>query len=186
MEIKEVRVSTREVPKTAADVLPFLAGNWKMERQTGDPKVPSDKGVFTHGFTAGGRFLRGHCSINEPRPDGDSIEMLDFWSFEPGQNSLRRWVARSDGFTAFVSGRFHSASRTLTTTLRVGADDRVQQYEFMDPDTFNFQVFQKDAGGMITGGFSHKCTRVKEPVAVPRRPLDPKRPEQMKVLDRLV
>jgi formylglycine-generating enzyme required for sulfatase activity len=186
IEIKELPASSPEVPKTAAEVLPFLAGNWKVERQTVDPKVPSDKGTVTHGFVAGGRFLRGHCSINEPRPDGATIEGLDFWCFEPGQNSLRRWVARSDGFTAFISGRFHPASRTLITTLRVGADDRVQQYEFVDPDTFNFQVFQKDASGMITGGFSHKCIRVKEPVAVPRLPLDPMRPEEMKVLDRLV
>jgi hypothetical protein len=37
IEIKELSPSPTAVPQTAAEVLPYLAGNWKLERQHADP-----------------------------------------------------------------------------------------------------------------------------------------------------
>src|SRR5205085_1756839 len=51
-----------EVPRRAADVLPFLAGNWKVEKLEVEPKPPADQvrsaGSMTCDYVADGKFLR--------------------------------------------------------------------------------------------------------------------------------
>src|SRR5262249_1834763 len=90
------------VPTKAADVLSYLAGNWKLESLNRDAKSPPDKdpvvGTFAYSFVAGGKFLRGRSSAM-PDKDGrpDKFALLDLWSFEPGKNTIRRWLAHSTG-----------------------------------------------------------------------------------------
>jgi hypothetical protein len=192
IEIRELPANSPEVPKSAADVLPYLAGNWKLEPLNRDPKSPPDKdpivGTFAYSFVAGGKFLRGRSSV-VPTSDArtDTIGLLDLWSFEADQNTMRRWVARSDGWTSgAVTGQFAPASRTLTTHAQVGNTDSMHQYEFIDSNTFNHHIFRTDASGKKISEAHHKWTRVGGPVALPNVPLDPDRSDESKVLDKLV
>jgi serine/threonine protein kinase/formylglycine-generating enzyme required for sulfatase activity len=178
-------------PQTVAEVLPYLAGNWKIERQSLDPKSPPDKdpfvGTFSYSFVAGGKFLRGRSSVL-PLTSGHTRGLLDVWSFEPGNNIVRRWVAQAEGWTngGSVSGQFNTASRTLTTSLRIGEIDSIHQYEFIDSNTFYHHFSRKDGNGAITSEVHHKWTRVAGPVALPNLPPEPNRPAETKILDRLV
>jgi serine/threonine protein kinase len=182
-----------EAPKQAADVLPYLAGNWKIESLNRDAKSPPDKdtfvGTFSYDFVAGGKYLRGRSSAM-PAKDGrpGTFGLLDLWSFEPGKNTIRRWLAHSTGGTSgSTSGQFIPASRTLTTSDLSGDNDIFNhQYEFINSDAFNHHYFVRDASGTIISEAHHKWTRVAGPVALPKLPLDPERPAEMKVLDQLV
>jgi hypothetical protein len=192
IEIRQLSANSPNVPRTAADVLPYLAGIWKLEQLNLDPKSPPDKdpivGTFAYSFVAGGKFLRGRSSV-VPTSDArtGTIGLLDLWSFESDENMLRRWVARSDGWTSkAVSGQFAPASRTLTTHTQVGNNDSIHTYEFIDSSTFNHNIFRTDASGKIISEVHNKWTRVGGPVALPNVPLDPNRPDESKVLDRLV
>src|SRR5262249_41088087 len=192
IEIKELPASPPGVPKQAADVLPYLAGNWKLESLNRDPKSPPATdpfvGTFPYSFVAGGKCLRGRSSV-VPTSDArtGTIGLLDLWSFESDKNMMRRWVARSDGWTSgSVTGQFAPASRTLTTSVRIGDIDSVHQYEFIGSNSFNHHIFRKDASGTITSEVHSKWTRVGGPVVLPNVPLDPNRPAETKVLDGLV
>lgn len=180
----------RAVPKTAADVLPFLVGNWKVTTAPADAKLPPDTArspsFTTFDFVAGGKFLRGRSSF-APRTGGQAADLLDLWSFESGKNTMRRWVAQSEGWTnGTVSGQFNPASHTLSMSARIADKDWVHQYEFVDSNTFNHHFFIKDASGKISSEVHHKWTRDGGPGALANLPLDPNRPAEMKVLDRLV
>jgi uncharacterized protein (TIGR03067 family) len=192
LEIKELPPSSPEVPRTAAEVLPYLAGNWKLESLNRDPKSPPDKdsfvGTFAYSFVAGGKFLRGRSSVVPSSDARTSMNgLLDLWSFESDKNTVHRWVARSDGWTSpSGSGQFTPASRTLTTSVRIGDNYSVHKYEFIDANTFNHHIFRNDASGTIISEVHSKWTRVGGPVALPNVPLDPNRPAEMMVLDSLV
>jgi hypothetical protein len=175
-----------EVPRTAADVLPFLAGNWKMERQTGDPEAPSEKAEFvghlTYDFVAGGKFLRGRGDMGEGRAD-----LLFLFDFDPGTKGLHWRQAWSSGLTAeYISGQFLADTRTLMFSHRIGALDSVSQFYFVDANTFIHRYFFKDQSGTITRESKATFARIPGPAALRTLPTDPARPDKMKVLDRLV
>ncbi|HKB00696.1 MAG TPA: protein kinase [Gemmataceae bacterium] len=175
------------VPTKAADVLPYLAGTWKVETQNRDPKSPpgegSDVGSLTFDFVAGGKFLRGRNSAAVGR-----TSFIDLWSFESGNNALRRWVAWSNGWITPgpITGLFNPDNRTLTMHIRIGSADSVHEYAFIDFNTCNHRFFTRDASGAPTGEVRQKWTRVARPVSQSNPPLDSERPNQMMVLDRLV
>lgn len=188
IEIKELPATSPAapspaVPTKAADVLPFLAGTWKVETQNRDPQAPPDKGSnvghFTFDFVAGGKFLHGRTSRGQ---------FVDLWSFVPGNNALGRWIARSNGWTSPgpVTGLFNPDNRTLTMGIRIGGIDSVHEYAFIDSNTCHHRFFSRDASGTPTGEVRQKWTRVPGPVTMPALPPDPKWPDQMAVLDRLV
>src|SRR5262249_24464598 len=85
-----------QVPRRAADVLPFMAGRWKVEMQTVGPKRPADATPFVGNmvcdFVANGKVLRSRVVWRT-----EFGEPLFLESFDADKNALYRWVALSSG-----------------------------------------------------------------------------------------
>jgi serine/threonine protein kinase len=186
IEIKELPGSSPEVPKQAADVLPFLAGNWKVERQQidaeGKPQAVINLGQLTYDYVADGKILRGRGSVGI-----DQSQPLFLYSFDPAQNTLRQWQAWSAGiFRGPVTGIFNPENRTLLLRYKSAEGETDQQFTYVDADTIRCRFFNLDAKNKLVGEMHMILSRVKETVTIPASPIDPNRPEEAKVLDRFV
>jgi hypothetical protein len=187
IEIKELPATSPEVPRTAADVLPFLAGSWKVDREDLGPNLPQDKirsaGYLTYDYVASGKLLRARGNIEY----GNAHSFL-LHAYDPGQQRLRLWHATSTGHTdGPATGVFNSDSRTLTwTSIDEAGAAYNHQFTFAGPDKITTQLYRLDKKNNIVRILNQTLTRVKEPVAIPGLPTDPNRPDEMKVLDRLV
>jgi serine/threonine protein kinase len=173
-----------EVPKTAAGVLPFLAGSWKLEREDLDPKQPEGKvtfvGYLTYDYVAHGKVLRAGGSTG-----AGNEQRLFLHTYDLSNDTLRLWQAYSDGFTDGPTvGTFNPDTRSITWT-RVGSTHN-HQFSFVDPNTITTHMYRLDEKSNVIRLANLKFTRVKEPPTIPSLPTDPKRPDEMKVLDRLV
>jgi serine/threonine protein kinase len=192
VEVKELPATSPEVPRRAADVLPFLAGTWKVEMLVVEPKLPPDKaraaGYFICDYVAGDKFLRERGAfepgIVEP---GDDVPLMLFFH-DPAKDVLTHWAAWPDG-TAYgpVLGKFDPDSRSLLWLKTFpGGSQYTNQSNFVDANTITTRLYDQDATGKIVLELHLTFTRMKGPVAVPDQTLDPKRPEEMKVLDLIV
>jgi serine/threonine protein kinase len=133
--------STREVPQTAADVLPFLVGNWKATSPPTDAKLPPDLGrdaaYTTFDFVAGGKFLRQRGMRHA------------IFAYDAEKGILRQWAAAATAPSGPTwgpaTGLFNPTNRTMTWTVR--ADDGneiIHQSEAIDANSMNIRVFQRD------------------------------------------
>jgi protein kinase-like protein/3-keto-disaccharide hydrolase/uncharacterized protein DUF1579/putative zinc finger protein len=180
IEIKELPATATPVPKTAADVLPFLAGTWKVEWQEADLRAT---GHYVCEFAADGRVLRGRGW-----PEDEQFESLYLFSLDANTNSLRRWAAHSHGETVGPgTGTFNADSRTLLWMQRLPSGNHsTHEFTFVDANTMKGLLFHQDASNKIVREMRATFTRVNGPVALPRLAADPKRPAEMKVLDRFL
>jgi serine/threonine protein kinase len=176
-----------EPPRRAADVLPFLAGNWNVELETLIPKQPADAkptvGQTAFDFVAGGKLLRAR-NISSAGLD----EARFLYSFDSEKNILRQWQAWRDGKThgPFI-GLFNPDNRTLQwrQTIAKGVES-IHQLDFVDANTVKTRLVHQDANNTIVREMRMTYTRIPGPVAPTVPSVDPKRPVEMKVLDRLV
>jgi uncharacterized protein (TIGR03067 family) len=183
IEIKELPASSLEVPRRAADVLPFLAGTWKVELRRLDSKGKLDEvpavGQLTYEYIANSKFLRGRGSLG-----AGANEPLFLYSYDADKNMLQQWQAWSSGLALGpVIGMFNPENRTLLMRYNIGDVESDHQFTYVDTNTIKCRFFHVDAGNTIVGESHLTLTRIKEPVTLPDRPLDPKRPDEMKVLD---
>ncbi|HLW65945.1 MAG TPA: family 16 glycoside hydrolase, partial [Gemmataceae bacterium] len=195
IEIKELPPAP-DVPRRAADVVPFLAGNWKAERQNLDPKLPPDKasdiGFLTYDYVADGKLLRGRGSWGEGSERETFGEGMDrglfLYSFNPDTNELRHWQAWSNGrANGPTSGLFNPENHTLMWKHKIGNGiETIHQLNFVDANTITTRLFQQDESNRLGREVRMKFTRIPGPVTLPNQPAAPKRPAEMKVLDRLV
>lgn len=61
----------------------------------------------------------------------------------------------------------------------------MQQFEFVDSNTFKARYFRQDSTGQILHETRRTHTRIQRPASIPATRISPKRPEQMKIVDRL-
>jgi hypothetical protein len=176
-----------EVPRKAAEVLPFLVGTWQLDVEELDSKVAPGKGVtvghLTYDYVAGGKVLRARGSSDSGK---ESVVYLH--AYEPGQDRLRLWLAESAGFPSGpLTGVFNRDGHTLTWTYRDDASTTANHhFVFAGPDKITMHLYHVDDRNNVVRLRNQTLTRVKEPVAIPNLPIDAKRPDEMKVLDRLV
>jgi hypothetical protein len=184
---RRVVAAPREMPRKAVDVLPFLAGNWKIEKEAVLPKPPPGAapavGYGTFEYVADGKFLR-HCG----GPGNEFGEPLVLFSYDPGTDSLRRWFFFSGGQTwGPIPGEWNPNTRTLLWMSRIGNDTQANiAFHFVDANTFTTYHYWQDADNKVVHKAHMTFIRIKDPVTPPRLPPDPKRPAEMRVLDRLV
>src|SRR5262249_12070050 len=109
-------------------------------------------------------------------------------TYDPGQDVLRMWQARSTGYTSGpTTGAFNPDSRSLTWTYpSPSGKTSSHQFTFVDRDTVALPLYHVDATSNIVRAGNMKFTPARGPVTPPAPPTDPNRPDEMKVLDRLV
>jgi hypothetical protein len=188
-----------EVPRKAADVLPFMAGMWKVEKVEVEPKPPAGQeqavGHMICDYVAGGKFLRQRGAfasgtvepaLQAPLKAGSDMPLI-LYAYN-GKDELAYWGAWPNGMAhGPVLGRFDPGGRSLLWLKTFpGGIQSTFQFNFVDPNTIATRLYNQDPGGKILQETHLTFTRVKEPVTLPNKPTDPKRPDEMKVLDRLV
>ncbi len=175
--------SSLEVPRTAADVLPFLAGNWKTTSPPTVPNLPPDTGrdaqYTTFDFVAGGKFLRQRGMRHA------------IFAFDAEKGVLRQWAAASAAPSGLMwgpaVGLFNPTNHTVTWTVRSGGGNEVtHQGDHVDANTIDLRAFLRDAKDNVVQNLPVRLTRVHGPVTLPDWPAAPTRPPEMKILDRLV
>jgi serine/threonine protein kinase len=186
VEIKELSESSPAVPQRAVDVLPFFAGTWKTERvqiePKPDPKDARELGESTYEFVADGRFLRARGTTG-------SSELFLVYALEPATEKFRCWFALTGGTPRGqpATGVFDPAKRTLQWLERLPNGTLIfHEYTFVDPDTITTRLYQQDANNKLLSEVRMRFTRTRSPGAPPGPSTDPQRPEEMKVLDRLI
>jgi formylglycine-generating enzyme required for sulfatase activity len=200
VEVKELPASPPEVPRRAADVLPFMAGSWKVEKVEVEPKPPADLaravGYHVCDYVADGKFLRQRGAfetgtvepaVQGPLKAGSGMPLI-LYSYDPAKDELAHWGAWPNG-TAYgpVLGRFDPDSQSLLWLKRhPGGIQSTHQFNFVDSNKLTTRVYAQDPDGKILWEVHLTFTRLKGPVTPSHQPTDPTRPEEMKVLDRLV
>jgi serine/threonine protein kinase len=189
-----------EVPRTAADVLPFLAGTWKVEKAEVEPKPLADRaravGHMTCDYLSGGKFLRQRGvfesgtvepALQKPLEPGSDVPLV-LYSYDPVNDVLFHWAAWPNGMTyGPVPGRFVPDSRSLLwLTTFPGGVQSTHQFNFVNINTITTRIYNQDAEAKILQEVHLTFARVKEPVTLPDKPADPTRPEEMTVLYQLV
>jgi serine/threonine protein kinase/formylglycine-generating enzyme required for sulfatase activity len=182
IEVRELPKSSPDVPKTAAEVLPFLVGNWKATTPPAVAKLLADTArgptFTTFDFVAGGKFLRQRGMRHA------------IFAYDAEKGILRQWAAASaaPGGPTWgpATGLFNPTDRSMAWTVRYGETDVIHQSQVLDANTMNIQVYQRDAKSNFVQDLAVRLTRVNGPVTLPDWPTDPNRPAEMKVLDRLV
>jgi hypothetical protein len=121
-----------EVPRRAADVLPFLIGSWNVERQSLEQRpaldkdveqelqrrIPSgsDRGILTYDLVAAGKVLRGRGWFGNRSP-----AVLFLETYNPKTKELRLWQFWSDGDAiASIAGLFNPDNHTLMWNHSIG------------------------------------------------------------------
>jgi uncharacterized protein (TIGR03067 family) len=183
---EELPASSPAVPKTAAEVLPFLVGGWKLEREIVEPKEAPDlvhaTGHATFDYVCGGKFLRGRLTFDRGLRD-----ILVIHSFDPKIGRPFSWFWAFDGQANGPGiGVFDAEKHTLLWLDRLPNDSQsVQQFEFADAGTVRSRVYQQNANGKIAFEMRSTFSRTRDQIAPATVPVAPDRPQEMKVLDRL-
>src|SRR5262249_3354205 len=102
--------------------------------------------------------------------------------------AIRGWNLDSRG-EAFGPGLgiFDPEKRTLLYTEKIpNGDHSINQFEFVDRNTVKRRLFIQNPKNDIGLDVHMTYTRLDKPTAGKRLPIDPKRPPEMKVIDRLV
>jgi hypothetical protein len=187
IEIKELPATSREVPRRAADMLPFMAGNWKVDMRMVEPKPPPDKvkaiGYQINDYVAGGKFLRVRAAMD----DGSTAGVV-IYSYDAGKDVLTfRGVWSNGTADDNVLGRFDSSDRSvLWLKKNSNGNQFVHQLKVVDANTITSRSYTQDQSGKVISDLRLTFTRTSSPITLPDLPADPKRPEEAKVLDRLV
>lgn len=186
IEIKELPASSPEVPKRAADFLAFIQGTWQREAVIVEPKLPPNDarsaGQLTFDAVANGKVMRGH-SVDE---HGRSTS-LTLHFYDEASDRLKSWsFSAEDGATASNFGVYDAASRSFLweEPLPDGVTS-LHHMDFVDANTVRSKIYDRDAAGKTVYESRVTFTRTSTPPAVPMSAIDPKRPDEMKVLDRL-
>jgi formylglycine-generating enzyme required for sulfatase activity/serine/threonine protein kinase len=175
-----VAAASPAVPATAADVLPFLAGGWKAEKQDFDPALRPEQGLTVEEVTfdrvAGGRVLalrtRDACFL---------------YSFDPADGGVRVWHLNARGLVVGpVRGEFNAQKRSAVWRQPLGEDKEfVHEIDFPDANALTARVFRRDTKTNAVHKISYTFTRLTGPAPPPGRTTDPTRPAEMAVLDRM-
>ncbi len=190
VEIKELPASPPAVPKTAAEVLPFLAGNWKVELHAIDPKVPPDAsptvGQMAIEYVADGKVLRA-CTA-AVGATGETRFTRFLYSFDADKGVFRQWQVWSDGKAhGPFKGLFNPDNCTLLWRHTIGNGiESINQFDFVDSNTIRTRLVHQDASDKVVREMRMTFTRMEGPAALAALPTDPTRPPEMAVLDRMV
>ena len=174
------------VPERPADVLAFIQGTWKREAVIVVPKLPPEKarsyGQLTFDAVAGGKVMRG-VSVDEHGRETDLI----LHSYDAATDQIKSWVFPTEGeVTVSPAGVYNPANRSfLWMEPLPDGTQSVHHLDFVDANTVRVRNYDLDAVGKIVYQSHATFTRTNQPPAVPKAEIDPKRPAEMKVLDRL-
>jgi serine/threonine-protein kinase len=174
------------LPRMAADLPRHLVGVWKMESVVVQPKLPPEHarttGVSTHELVAGGDFLRCYSASDTRR---DALIVLNY---DREKQAIRGWFFLSNGEnTGPGVGIWDANKRTLLWMEKLpGGNQAVQQFEFIDGNTIKTHLFHQDSGNNIVFELRSTFTRLDKPANDKRMPVDPNRPVEMNVLDRMI
>ncbi|HEV3142460.1 MAG TPA: protein kinase [Gemmataceae bacterium] len=186
IEIKELPAA-RSLPTQPADVLPFAVGTWQCEAVTTVPKVPPEHarstGVSNFDLVADGKFLRGYTIGDEGR-----FENLVVQSYDKDKNAILGWFFTSWGeATGPGIGVFDVEKQTILWMEKLpGEIQAIHQFEFVDANTIKTRLFHQNAKNQIVLDSRNTFTRLDKPAERKPQPIDPQRPQEMKILDRLV
>lgn len=187
IEVKELSPSPPPVPTTAAEVLPFIRGTWKRDASIVEPKLPADKarsfGQLTFDTVAGGNVMRG-LTVDE---NGRATSLM-LHSFDSKSGRLQSWyVSREGDANSSSAGVFYPTTRTFEWSEGLpDGTHSVHNLEFVDANTVRARNFDTNAKNNIIYESHATFTRVSQPPVIPKDAIDPKRPAEMKILDRLV
>ena len=185
IEIKELPPSSPDLPKRTADVLAFIQGTWKREAVVVEPKLPNGGGFghLTFDAVAGGKVMRGLTVDEHGRPLS-----LILHSYDSTTDRIHSWYFSDDGETNSSSaGVYDPANRSFLWMERLpDGTQSVHHLDFVDVNTVRSKNYDMDAASNIIHESHATFTRTSQPPAVPKSAIDPQRPAEMKVLDRLV
>lgn len=182
-----VKPPSPPLPKVAADVPKFWVGTWKSDSEILVPKKPPEEarfsGVTTMSLVADGKFLRGRTTHEHGQ-----FETLLVQGYNEQKQNMLGWFFMSDGSaTGPGIGIWDADKRTLLWMERVADGiQSIHQFEFVDSDTVKARLFSQNEKNEIIFDLRNTFTRLKTSVVQPPMPVDPKRPPEMKVLDRLI
>ncbi len=172
---RRVTEQSREAPKRAADVLPFLAGSWKVERRVFEPDQKLSIAETSYESVADGKAI-----VNRER------DACYVYSFD--NETVNCWCIDLAGL-AFgpVRGEFVPAKRSLLFRQQLSDGiEFIQAFEFVDANKINARLFHRDKSGKIVRKVIDAYTRLSGPVSAPRSPTISQPSPEMKVLDQLV
>jgi hypothetical protein len=184
IEIKELPPS---LPQKSADIPRFVAGAWKIESTIVEPKLPPEQakmtGVNVFEPICGGKFLRGFTSYG----DGQ-FESLIVQQYEQATDTVRGWFFSSKGENHGPGvGRWNPERRTMLWLEKLpNGLHAAYEYEFADVNTIKTRVFYQNDKNEVVFELRSVGTRLPGPVELKPAPIDPQRPAEMKILDRLV
>eukprot|EP00913_Durusdinium_trenchii_P035349 g33079.t1 len=175
------------LPRTAADLLKFWVGDWRNETRIVVPKLPpaqaNGRGILRMSLVADGKFLRGVTTS-----DNGGFQTLLVQGWDDKKQRLLGWFFMSDGRASGPGvGTWDGAKRTIVLPERLpGGIQAVHQFEVVDADTVKARLFHQNEQNEIVFEMQSTFTRLRTPVAPKPVRIDPQRPVEMKVLDRLV
>jgi serine/threonine protein kinase len=186
IEIKELPPKSPEVPKTAADVLRFIRGTWKSDAIIVEPNRPPEKtrlsGHHTFDPVAGGKVMRG-LALDEK----GTMKYLVLHSYDNGSDRLHSWFFSYEGEVSVSrAGAYDPTNRTfLWMESFPDRTQSVHHMQFVDTHTVKARNYDMNADSKIVYESRATFNRIDQPVIALKARIDPKRPEEMKVLDPL-
>lgn len=187
IEIQELPANSPEVPERAADILAFIKGTWKRDSVVVKPKLPPEKarsgGQLTFEAVANGKVMRG-LTVDE---NGRATSLI-LHAYDASKDQIRSWYfSAEDETNASNFGVYDPTSRTFLWLEKFpDGTQSVHKLDFVDANTVRSRNYDTDAAGNTVYESLATFTRTVDPPAVPKPDIDPKRPAEMKVLDRLV
>ncbi|HVK14461.1 MAG TPA: family 16 glycoside hydrolase, partial [Gemmataceae bacterium] len=185
IEVKDLPASPAAVPRTAAEVLPYLVGTWKTELVVVEPKLPPEAarevGEQTYEYVAGDKFLRSRGMIG-------GRESVAVCGFDPATNQFSSWFTMDKGLPSGpAAGVFNAGDRTMEWLERLpNGNTTFVENKYVDANTITTRHYQQDPANKFVRKLEMTGTRAARPTTPAYRPADPNRPAEMKVLDRYV
>ncbi|HLW66736.1 MAG TPA: family 16 glycoside hydrolase, partial [Gemmataceae bacterium] len=184
--MKLIEFKAPSVPQRAADILPFSVGSWKTETTILAPKVPAEyarsTGVSTFDLVAGGKFLRGYSTADNGRYENLAVEYYD-----RDKDTVRGWFFTAVGeVTGPSAGKFDAEKHSLLWMEKLpDGVQRVQEFDFSSGNAIKSRLFHQSSMNEIVLDVRNTFTRLQKPAVLKPQPVDPKRPQELRVLDRL-
>ena len=173
------------VPKTAAEFLPFVRGTWTRNAEVVEPKAEAGRvgGQFTFDPVAGGTLWRG-LNVNEHAIPTSLV----LHRYDPTSGRLSSWSFGPDGVAiASDFGTYEPTTRLFAWQEKLpDGGQSAHHLTVVDGNTVTARHYDTDATGKIAFESWGTFTRSALPPVVPKLVLDPKRPTEMTVLDRMV
>jgi serine/threonine protein kinase/formylglycine-generating enzyme required for sulfatase activity len=185
IEIKDLSAGSPEVPKRTADFLPFVRGTWSRDGEIVEPKAEAARvgGQVAFDHAAGGTVLRGLHVDEHATPTS-----LILHKYDAKTDKLSSWYFSSDGMaTASESGLYDPTDRDFLWWEDLpGGGRSTHKLKVEDANTVTAKHYDTDAAGKFVFEAKGTFTRSTLPPVVPKVVIDPKRPAEAAVLDRLV